>query len=143
MSTYAISQLSSYISFNMYLLWGSKLHGKTEDKHIKRMADLLRQGATLTDLSCPACASPLFRLKDGTLWCAKDEKKVIVVKEGEEPEKASNMAYEKLEVTLLAKVQDIQNKIQNTDNVEELQKLSNALSELLGNLEKIKRMKKS
>jgi UPF0148 protein len=118
------------------------VQGKTEDKPIKRMADLLRQGATLTDLSCPACASPLFRLKDGTLWCAKDEKKVIVVKEGEEPEKASNTAYDKLEATLLAKVEDIQNKIQQTENVEELQKLSTALSELLGNLEKIQKMKK-
>ena len=107
------------------------------------MADLLRQGATLTDLSCPACASPLFRLKDGTLWCAKDEKKVIVVKEGEELEKASAMAYKKLEATLLMKVQEIQNKIQGTENVEELQKLSTALSELLSNLEKIKKMKES
>ena len=116
---------------------------KTEEKHIKRMADLLRQGTTLTDLSCPACASPLFRLKDGTLWCAKCEKKVIVVKEGEIPEQASTMAYEKLEATLLAKVQEIQGKIQSTENVEELQKLSTALSELLSNLEKIKKMKKS
>jgi UPF0148 protein len=120
-----------------------KLQEKPEENHIKRMADLLRQGATLTDLSCPVCASPLFRLKDGTLWCAKDEKKVIVVKEGEEPEKTSNMAYEKLEETLLTKVQEIQNKIQKTKNVEELQKLSIALSELLNNLEKIKKMKKS
>ena len=116
---------------------------KTEDKPIKRMADLLRQGATLTDLSCPACASPLFRLKDGTLRCGKCEKKVIVVKEGEELEKASNAAYDKLEATLLAKVEDIQNKIQHTENMEELQKLSTALSELLSNLEKIKKMKKS
>jgi len=107
------------------------------------MADLLRQGDTLTDLSCPACASPLFRLKDGTLWCAKDEKKVIVVREGEEPEKTSNTMYEKLEETLLKKVQEIQNKIEETENVEELQKLSTALSELLSNLEKVKRMKKS
>ena len=118
------------------------MEGKTEDKPIKRMAELLRQGATLTDLSCPACASPLFRLQDGTLWCAKDEKKVVVVKEGEEPEKASNAAYDKLEATLLAKVEDIQKKIQQTENVEELQKLSATLSELLGNLEKIKKMKK-
>jgi UPF0148 protein len=120
-----------------------KLQEKTEDKPIKRMADLLRQGATLTDLSCPACSSPLFRLKDGTLWCAKCEKKVVVVKEGEEPEKAGNAAYDKLEATLLAKVQNIQDKIQNTEDVEELQKLSIALSELLGNLEKIKKMKKA
>jgi UPF0148 protein len=118
------------------------VQGKTEDKPIKRMADLLRQGATLTDLSCPVCASPLFRLKDGTLWCAKDEKKVVVVKEGEESQKAGNTAYDKLEATLLAKVQDIQNKIQQTENMEELQKLSAALSDLLSNLEKIQKMKK-
>jgi uncharacterized Zn finger protein (UPF0148 family) len=107
------------------------------------MADLLRQGTTLTELSCPACFSPLFRLKDGTLWCAKCEKKVIVVKEGEEAEKAAGAVMDKLETTLLSKVQDIQGKIQQTDNVDELQKLSTALSELLSNLEKIKKMKKS
>jgi uncharacterized Zn finger protein (UPF0148 family) len=116
---------------------------KTEEKHIKRMADLLRQGTTLIELSCPACASPLFRLKDGTLWCAKCEKKVIVVKEGEETEKAAGAAMDKLEATLLAKVQEIQNKIQQTENVDELHKLSTALSELLSNLEKIKKIKKS
>ncbi|HKZ88250.1 MAG TPA: Sjogren's syndrome/scleroderma autoantigen 1 family protein [Candidatus Bathyarchaeia archaeon] len=114
------------------------------DDHIKRMADLLRQGNTLTDLACPVCASPLFRLKDGTLWCGKDEKKVILVKEGEEIGKpAANAAMDTLETTLLAKVQNLQGKIQQTDNVEELQKLSNALSNLLDSLEKIKRMKKS
>jgi UPF0148 protein len=115
-----------------------------QSEDIKRMADLLRQGATLTDLSCPACASPLFRLKNGTLWCAKDEKKVIIVKEGEETEEApGKAALDSLETTLLAKVQDLQKKIQQTENIEELQKLSNALSELLSSLEKIGKMKKT
>ena len=109
------------------------------------MADLLRQGDTLTDLSCPVCASPLFRLKDGTLWCANDEKKVVIVKEGEEPPKqaAASTAYDKLESTLLAKMQDLQGKIEKTEDLEELQKLSVALSELLNSLEKIKNMKKA
>ena len=116
---------------------------KSED--IKRMADLLRQGAALTDLACPVCSSPLFRLKNGTLWCAKDEKKVIVVKEGEEePEKAQiGLGMDKLEATLLEKIQQLQDRIQKTDDVDQLQKLSSALSELLGNVEKIRKMKKS
>ncbi len=117
---------------------------KREDTPIKRMADLLRQGATLTDLSCPVCASPLFRLKDGSLWCAQDEKKVIIVKEGQEaPPQASpaNAAYDKLEATLLTKIQGIEEKIEKTEDVEEIQKLSTALSELLNSLEKIRRMK--
>jgi len=116
---------------------------KENDKHIKRMADLLLKGATLTDLACPVCGSPLFRLKDKTLWCAKDEKKVVIVKDGEETSKpAGTSGLETLEATLLAKVQDVQGKIQRTENVDELKKLTSALSELLDSLEKVKRMKK-
>ena len=109
------------------------------------MADLLRQGATLTDLACPNCNSPLFRLQDGTLWCGKDEKKVILIKEGQEAPKpaASSPAMDKLEATLTAKIADLEGKIEKTDNVDELTKLTSALSELLGSLEKVKRMKKT
>ena len=115
---------------------------RTEDMHIKRMAELLRQGAALTDLSCPACSSPLFRLKDGTLWCAKDEKKVVIVKEGEEFQtQPESTALDNLEDTLLAKVLEIQGRIQRTENIEELQKLTAALSDLLDNLEKVKKLK--
>ncbi len=117
---------------------------KKENSYIKRMAELLRQGATLTDLSCPACASPLFRLKDGTLWCEKDRKQVVLVKEGQKPPKlGESTPLGTLEITLFAKVKELQNKIQNTDNVEELSRLSRTLSELLDNLDKISRMKKS
>ena len=117
---------------------------KPEEKHIKRMADLLRQGTTMTDLACPACSSPLFKLKSNDLWCAKCEKKVIIVKEGEEPTKiTSSIIMDTLEATLLAKVQEIQNKIQHEENADQLQKLGTALSELLENLEKIRKVKRS
>jgi UPF0148 protein len=108
------------------------------------MADLLRQGATLTELACPACASPLFRLRSGDLWCAKCEKKVIVVKEGEDPSKITgSTVLEKLEATLLVKVQEIQNKMEHEQNMEELQKLGAVLSGLLENLEKIRKTKRA
>ena len=107
------------------------------------MADLLRQGSTLTDLACPVCASPLFRLKNGDLWCGKCEKKVIVVKEGEEPKVASSAMMDKLEMTLLAKVQAIQEKMDREENPEELHKLNTALSGLLENLERIRKTKKA
>jgi UPF0148 protein len=108
------------------------------------MADLLRQGSTLTELACPACSSPLFRLKNGELWCEKCQKKVIVVKEGEEEKRATgSVAMESLAATLLAKVQTIQNKIEHEEKPEELQKLNTVLSGLLDNLEKIRKTKKS
>jgi UPF0148 protein len=120
------------------------MQSNTEDSPVKRGANLLLQGAALTDLSCPVCSSPLFRLKDDSLWCAKDEKKVIVVKEGEEPPKqahAPSTAYDKLEVTLMTKIQEIQGKIEKTEDIDELQKLSLALGELLNSVDKIKKMK--
>jgi len=116
---------------------------ENEEQHVKRMADLMRQGATLTKLACPACASPLFRLKSGDLWCARCEKKVIIVKEGEEPSKITGlMVLDKLEATLLAKVQEIQNKMQHEEDMEELQKLGTVLSGLLENLEKLRKTKR-
>jgi UPF0148 protein len=135
----------SYISIDTYLLWGPITLQPKNDDHIKRMADLLRQGATLTDMACPNCSSPLFRLKDGTLWCGKDERKVILVKEGEEEPKqqVANVAMDTLEATLMKKAADLQEKIQRTDSVDELNKLTAALSQMLDSLEKVKRMKKS
>lgn len=117
---------------------------RTDNTLVKRGASLLLQGAALTDLSCPNCSSPLFRLKDGTLWCAQDEKKVVVVKEGEEAPKqpaGPTTAYDKLEATLMKKIEDIQGKIEKTEDIDELQKLTLALGELLNSVEKIKKIK--
>jgi UPF0148 protein len=114
-----------------------------EEQTIKRMADLLRQGLTLTELACPVCASPLFRLKSGELWCAKCEKKVIVVKDEAEIAKiTSAAALENLENTLIAKIQEVQSKMQQETNVDELQKLGATLSGLLESLEKIRKTKR-
>jgi UPF0148 protein len=144
MRTQAIVPQPSYIGVDAYLLWGPTKMQDKNDTHIKRMADLLRQGATLTDLSCPNCSAPLFRLQDGTLWCGRDEKKVIIVKEDQQaPAPSTQTAMDKLEATLMAKVSDLEAKIEKTDNVEELGKLTTALTELLNSLEKIRKIKKS
>ena len=108
------------------------------------MANLLREGATLTKLACPSCASPLFKLRNGDVWCARCEKKVIILKEGEEPSKIMGaIILNKLETTLLTKIQEIQNRMQHEENMKELQKLGTVLSGLLENLEKIRRTKRS
>ena len=110
---------------------------------IQNMANLLKQGATLTELACPECASPLFRLKDGQLYCAQCEKRVIVVKEGETPETATSaLTMNTLEATLMSKIQDIQKRIDEEKDVEQLKKLSETLNMLLENLEKTRKTKK-
>jgi UPF0148 protein len=113
-----------------------------DEKSVKAMADLLRRGATLTNLACPACASPIFKLKSGELWCARCEKRVIVVKEGEEPLKATSpIILSTLETTLLTKIQHVQKQIQEETDIARLQKLNTILSSLLENLEKLRKVK--
>lgn len=108
------------------------------------MVDLLRQGAALTELACPACASPLFKLRSGNLWCAKCQKRVIVVKEGEQPIGATSpMLISTLESTVLSKIQEIEAKLKAEKDPEQLQKLGTILSTLLENLEKIRKMKRT
>lgn len=52
------------------------------------------------------------------------------------------MTLEKLEATLLTKVQEIQDKMQHTENPEEMQKLGITLSGLLDNIERTRKAKK-
>lgn len=109
---------------------------------LKGMVDLLRQGATLTDLSCPACASPLFKLQSGKLWCVKCQKQVVVLKEGESSANiTAPLLLGTLEETVIAKIQDIESKIRQENDPEQLQKLSSILTTLLQNLERVRKMK--
>jgi UPF0148 protein len=106
------------------------------------MADMLKQGGTLTEFSCPACASPLFRLKSGQLWCVKCKKRVVVVREGEQPiEKSDSVLLTSLESTLLKKIEEINTKIKEEKDPEQLRKLGATLSVLLENLEKSRKIK--
>ncbi len=113
-----------------------------KQKDLQNMADLLRQGATLTELSCPACASPLFKMRSGELWCAKCQKRVIIVREGETPEDATrSIMLSGVESTVLTKIREVQTKINEEKDPAQLEKLSTTLASLLENLEKIRKMK--
>ena len=115
-----------------------------DSENIKIMADLLRQGATLTEYACPACSSPIFKLRNGDLWCASCKKRVIIVKEGEpEPETTDPKFFSSLESTILDKIQEIEKELREEKNTEKLQNLGATLATLLKNLEKIRKMKKT
>ena len=114
-----------------------------DSKTIKKMADLLRQGATLTEHSCPACSSPLFKLRSGDLWCASCQKRVIIVRAGEaEPEATETPVFSSLESTIMRKIQELEKQLAEETDVEKLRTLGTTLSALLENLEKIRKMKK-
>jgi UPF0148 protein len=112
-------------------------------KNIKIMADLLRQGATLTKYACPACATPIFKLKSGDLWCASCQKRVVILKEGEpEPEASEAPAFSSLESTVMGKIHEIEKQLAEETDPKKLKTLGATLSSLLDSLEKIRKMKK-
>lgn len=116
---------------------------KEDSKNIKIMADLLRQGATLTEHACPACSSPLFKLRSKDLWCAKCQKRVIILREGEpEPEAPKPPAFSSLETTLMKKIKEIEKQLVQETDAKQLETLSATLSALLESLEKTRKMKK-
>lgn len=114
-----------------------------DSENIKIMADLLRQGAALTEYACPACSSPIFKLKSGDLWCASCQKRVILIKEGD-PEPTANEppVFSRLETTLMNKIQQIEKQLAEETDPEKLTALGVTLSALLENLEKIKNIRK-
>ncbi len=78
------------------------------------------------------------------MWCARCQKRVIVVREGEQPiEATSPMLLNTLESTVLSKVREIEGKLKSEKNPERLQKLGAILSTLLENLEKIRKMRRT
>jgi UPF0148 protein len=58
---------------------------------VKKIAQLVRAGATLTSYTCPACGTVLVRLKTGELYCANCERAVVLVKTEEEAQQALEM----------------------------------------------------
>ncbi len=117
------------------------LSGRLKD--IQSMAKMLKQGATLTELSCPVCTSPLFGLKNKQLWCVKCEKRVVLMKAGGQSRQNSNpMLLSNLESTLLKKIEEINMKMSEASDPDQLHKLGVTLSGLLENLEKTRAQRK-
>lgn len=68
-----------------------------EEVNIKKMAGLLRSGATMLDLTCPKCENILFKLKDESIFCPSCEQEVIIQKTFERNRKNSKQ-IEKQEI---------------------------------------------
>lgn len=68
-----------------------------EEVNIKKMAGLLRSGATMLNLTCPRCENILFKLKDESIFCPSCEQEVIIQRTSERNSKNTTF-IEKREV---------------------------------------------
>lgn len=112
------------------------------DADIKKMADLLRGGATMMAETCPDCKVPIFRLTDGEMICPGCERRVVFAKSTEAKKVAAqSSATSELEDMMQRKVQMIKEKMEKTDDPKELEGLSMSLSSLLDALERVRKRK--
>lgn len=108
---------------------------------VRRMADLLRSGATMLQETCPVCATPLFRLGKDT-FCPKCNRPVMIVKSAEEEVKlASQQVLDALEQTLLQKIGELNSLIKGERDPARLRDLGEAVRTWLAALEQARKLK--
>ncbi len=110
---------------------------------MKGMADLLREGATMLSRSCPECATPLYQRKSGDIVCAKCQRRVDVVPEGEEATAEAGVRLESVEKVIVEKLVTLGQAMSQESDPEALRSLSERLDSLLGNLERLRASRKA
>ncbi|MGD9394912.1 MAG: Sjogren's syndrome/scleroderma autoantigen 1 family protein [Candidatus Thorarchaeota archaeon] len=111
-----------------------------DDTSVRKMAELLRQGATMLADSCPQCGSPLFKVKDD-IYCAKCDRRIVYAKSDEEVEvQAVKTLIPELRETLINKLKALNEVVDNETDTESLTKLANLMVLLLQALHKLESM---
>ena len=102
-----------------------------DDPSVKRMADLLRQGATMLADACPQCGSPLFKVKDD-IYCVKCDRRIVYANSDEEVEvEAVETLIPELRETLINKLKALNEVVDSETDTEALTKLANLIVLLL------------
>jgi len=108
-----------------------------KDADFKRMAELLKLGASMLKESCPECKVPLFKLKED-VFCPLCNRKFILVKSDDELSRASIdlslRSLEKIAVSKLEELGDLVSATANPDKQFELVSLISMWLDIIGKL---------
>ncbi len=108
---------------------------------VKKMAELLKSGATMLSETCPECGTPLFR-KGKETFCPKCNKPVVIIQSAEQETRLmADKVLEDSEQTLLSKVRELNLVMKNETDPEKLMVYGNALSSWLSAIEKLRRLR--
>ena len=112
-----------------------------DDTSVKKMADLLRRGATMLADACPQCGSPLFKVGDD-IYCAKCDRRIVYADPDEEVETQAVMTLiPELRETLIGKLKSLNELVDSETDIESLTKLANLMVLLLQSLHRLENMK--
>jgi len=118
-------------SFNLSI-FEDELFMTENSTTIKRMAHLLKSGATMLDKVCPKCHVPLFKLKSGEVICPSCGQRFVIVQSEEEEIKVYiDEALKELERLLTAKIYKINSEIRQTEKLTDLSEIMKSIYEIL------------
>ena len=117
-----------------------------DEKGIKAIAEALRAGGTLLHAACPVCDSPLIKIKD-KVYCKVCDTDVLIYRDEKDlpadiqkalkKDTAKSTAKEtSMTKTINAKIEQLREKLEITDDPDEIIKISEAIDKLLQTLEK-------
>lgn len=110
-----------------------------DEESIKRMADLLKSGATMLFEHCPQCGSPLFKLQN-EIRCPKCDKRVVIVKSGEKiPDASRSELLSDVESTVLYMLREVSERVRGEKDVSKLESYGRLLSIWLDVLDKVRK----
>ena len=108
---------------------------------VKKMAELLKSGATMLSETCPECGTPLFR-KGKETFCPKCNKPVVIIESAEQETRLmADNVLENSEQTLLSKIREVNLAMRNETDLEKLMAYGNAMTIWLGAIEKLRRLR--
>ncbi len=127
-----------------------------EEQNIKKMATLLRSGATMLDIYCPNCNYILFRLENNQIYCPVCDREVILVKDDignkksqlieEKTELSNNIPtekhisnkYERENIIFFNIISRLSKKLEETDDLLTIEKILSNINQTLDIIKKFK-----
>jgi UPF0148 protein len=105
---------------------------------IKKMGELLRQGARMLSDTCPECGTPLFQLSGGDVICPMCNRPVRYVKGDADLQTEAHR--ERLEGSLRRKIDEIQKRLDEEDDPAAMVELTDTLMKLMEALDRAKKL---
>lgn len=65
-----------------------------DDEKTKKAAELLLQGATMLQISCPQCNDPIYRKRDGQMFCVNCQSLIVFERDAKIEEKQQSKRIE-------------------------------------------------
>jgi UPF0148 protein len=112
-----------------------------DNTSVRKMAELLRRGATMLADACPQCGSPLFKVGED-IYCATCDRRIVYADSDEEVETQAVMTLlPELRETLITKLKALNELVDSETDIESLTKLANLMVLLLQSLHGLENMK--